>query len=71
MAQAIEVAALLGNVRVEAALAAAALAGRFAEGDLASILEHQAAATGSDSVVAADERFSIQAGTATWAGFGR
>jgi len=71
MAQAIEVAALLGVVRVEAALAAAALAGRFAEGDLASILEHQAATAGSDSVVAADERFSIQAGTATWAGFGR
>jgi transposase len=70
MARAVELAALLGAGRVDAALAAAALAGRFAEGDLPAILDHRARrAAGSE--VRADEGHSVQPGTGAWADFGR
>ena len=71
MARAVELAALLGRDEVDAALADGAAAGRFDEGDLPSILEHQARGAGSRSLVRPDEAFSVQPGTAAWAGFGR
>lgn len=40
MAEAVEVAALVGSERVEQALGLAAIAGRFGDGDLTSILDH-------------------------------
>ncbi len=71
MARAVELAALVGPERVEAALAVAAGASRFALDDLASILDHQAAHDPDAPLVHADEAFSVQAGTGAWAGFGR
>ncbi len=71
MARAVELAALAGAGRVDAALAVAAGAARFAEDDLASILDHQAAHDPDPLLVRADEAFSVQAGTGAWAGFGR
>ena len=71
MARAVELAALAGSDRVETALAAAAAAGRFAEADLASILDHQAGGSVGDGLAWADEAFSVQAGTGAWEGFGR
>ena len=71
MARAVELAALLGREPLEAALLAAASAGRFEEADLASILAHQAVGAAGGALVAADEAFSVQPGTAAWAGFGR
>jgi transposase len=71
MAHAVELAALVGPERVEAALALAAGAGRFAEDDLASILDHVAGSVAETTLARADEAFSVQAGTGAWAGFGR
>jgi transposase len=71
MARAVELAALAGRERVEAALATAAGAGRFAEADLASILDHQASGSVGDDLAWADEAFSVQPGTGAWEGFGR
>lgn len=71
MARAVELAALVGPERVEAALALAAGASRFAEGDLASILDHLAGGVVEAGFARADEAFSVQAGTGAWAGFGR
>ena len=71
MARAVELAALVGTGRVEAALAVAASAGRFAEDDLASILDHQASGSAETGLARADEAFSVQAGTGAWSGFGR
>jgi hypothetical protein len=71
MARAVELAALVGRERVEEALALAAAAGRFAEADLASILDHLAGGTAEGSLARADEAFSVQASTAAWASFGR
>jgi len=69
MARAVELAALFSRERVDEALSRAAEAERFADGDLASILEHidrpQLA------LVAGDESYLIQAGTGAWAEFGR
>ena len=71
MARAVELAALVGTERVEAALAIAAGARRFAEADLASILDHLAGGPPETDLARADEAFSVQAGTGAWAGFGR
>jgi hypothetical protein len=71
MARAVELAAIVGAVRVDEALALAASAGRFADGDLASICDHLAAHDPDPGTTASDEAFSIQPGTSTWAGFGR
>lgn len=71
MARALELAALLGAVRVDEALALAASAGRFADGDIASIRDHLAVHDADPGVTVSDEAFSAQPGTAAWAGLGR
>jgi hypothetical protein len=71
MARAVELAALVGGERVEVALAEAAAAGRFAEGDLPSILDYLAGREPGGALTALDEAFSVQPGTAAWMGFGR
>jgi transposase len=70
MAEAVELAALAGTAAVDAALGAAALAGRFGDGDLLSIVCHQAAGPADGPAAAADETYSAQPGTSGWAGFG-
>lgn len=72
MARAVELTAVLGSDRVDEALGLAAIAGRFAEDDLASILDHLAAAGPPDDVVVrADETHSAQPGTSGWEVFGQ
>jgi hypothetical protein len=70
MARAVELAAVVGTGRVDAALGLAAIAGRFADGDLASVIDHLAAEGGTAGVVTADESHSAQPGTAGWARLG-
>ena len=70
MARAVELAALVGADAVDDALGLAAIAGRFADGDLASILDHLAAGRPGD-VVVADEAHSAQPGTGGWKDLGR
>jgi Mu transposase, C-terminal domain len=70
MARAVELAAVVGTRRVDAALGLAAIAGRFADGDLASIIDHLAAEREIGEVVIADEAHSAQPGTASWARLG-
>jgi len=69
MAAAVELAALVGNDRVDEALGIAAAAGRFAEPDLATIIDHLAAGRASAELVRVDEDYSAQPGTSSWAGF--
>jgi transposase len=71
MARAVELAAVVGAEAVDDALGLAAIAGRFAEDDLASILDHRAGAGAPVEVVVADEAHSVQPGTSGWEGFGR
>lgn len=71
MVKAVELAALVGATPVDRALGMAALAGRFDEGDLASIVAHLGRHDAVEDLVSADEAHSAQSGTATWAGFGR
>jgi hypothetical protein len=71
MARAVELAAILGAARVDEALALAATAGRFADGDLVSICDHLAAHDADPDATVSDEAFSIQPGTGAWSGFGR
>jgi len=69
MAEAVTFAKLHGPATVDQALGTAALAGRFAENDLAAILAHQhRGPTG--PVTRASEIHSLQPGTAGWADFG-
>jgi hypothetical protein len=70
MARAAELAAIVGADTVDAALGLAAIAGRFADGDLASIIDHLAAEREIGEVVIADEAHSVQPGTAGWARLG-
>ncbi len=70
MARAVELAAVLGGDRVDEALGLAAIAGRFAEDDLVSILDHLRAAGPPDEVVGVDEAHSAQPGTRSWGRFG-
>jgi transposase len=70
MARAVELAAIVGADRVDAALGLAAIAGRFADGDLASIIDHLAAEGAAAGVVIADEAHSVQPGTSGWARLG-
>jgi hypothetical protein len=67
MARAVELAAVVGADRVDAALGLAAIAGRFADGDLASIIDHLAAERAPGELVVADEAHSAQPGTSAWA----
>ena len=69
MAEAVELAALAGTAAVDAALGTAALAGRFGDGDLLSIVRHQAAVPADGPAAVADETYSAQPGTSAWAGF--
>jgi len=71
MARAVELAAVVGAEAVDDALGLAAIAGRFAEDDLASIVDHRAGAGASVDVVRADEAHSAQPGTASWGRFGQ
>ena len=70
MAEAVELAALAGTAAVDAALGTAAVAGRFGDGDLLSIAGFQAAGHAGGPAAVADEAYSVQPGTAAWAGFG-
>jgi len=70
MARAVELAAVVGEDKVDAALGLAAIAGRFADGDLASIVDHLAAEREIGEVVIAVEAHSAQPGTAGWARLG-
>ena len=70
MAAAVTLTKLYGGELVDQALASAAAAGRFAEGDLAAIVSYQR--HGQRGVpLRASETHSLQPGTAAWSGFGR
>jgi hypothetical protein len=71
MAHAVELARALGGEQVDQALGLAAIAGRFAEDDLASILDHLATAGQPGDVVWADEAHSVQPGTDSWGRLGQ
>ena len=70
MAEAVALAALHGTATVDWALGHAAVMGRFAEGDLASIIAHHASASRGEARSAGDEH-TLQPGTSAWEGFGR
>lgn len=70
MAEAVDLAKLHGDEAVDQALAVAAAAGRFAEGDLASVLAHHDGAQVIAFPARADEAQSLQRSTAAWQGFG-
>ena len=70
MAEAVALAALHGTATVDWALGHAAVLGRFGDGDLASIIAHQAAA-GAGQTRRASEDHTLQPGTSAWEGFGR
>jgi hypothetical protein len=70
MAEAVALAALHGSPTVDWALGHAAVMGRFAEGDLASIIAHHASATPGEAQRATEDH-TLQPGTSTWEGFGR
>ncbi len=69
MDQAVQLARLFGAAEVDAALGHAAVHGRFAETDLASILDHRATRPGAGSH-AASEQASLTQGTTAWAALG-
>ena len=69
MAEAVELSRLHSAAAVDRALGRAAAAGRFGEGDLISILAHQATTTGGGHT-RASEAHTLAQGTAAWAGFG-
>ncbi|WP_088801203.1 MULTISPECIES: hypothetical protein [unclassified Streptomyces] len=71
MAVAVELAALIGPAEVDLGLGLAATAGRFAEDDVMSIVQHRRHGTRPADLVVADETHSVQPGTSAWAGFGR
>jgi hypothetical protein len=69
MAQAVELAGLLGAAEVDAALGHAGVHGRFAETDLASILDHRATRPGAGTRQAGEDA-SLTQGTTGWAALG-
>ncbi|MEU8404497.1 IS21 family transposase [Nonomuraea sp. NPDC048892] len=71
MAQAVELAAVLGPARVDEALGLAAIAGRFADDDLPAICDHLAGHQSAEELVRADEAHSAQPGTGSWQAMGR
>lgn len=71
MDAAVELASLVGADEVDRALGMAALAGRFADGDLCSIVEHLSRHEAAADLVVADEAHSAQPGTGAWEGFGQ
>ena len=70
LAEAVALSKLHGDELVDEALAAAARAGRFGDGDLAAILAHQRTATVIEFPARASEQQSLQRSTAAWEGFG-
>jgi len=70
MADAVALAALHGTASVDWALGHAAVMGRFDDGDLGSIIAHQAA-VGAGDVCRASEDHTLQGGTSAWEGFGQ
>jgi hypothetical protein len=70
VAEAVALAKLHGSDQVDQALAAAAAAGRFGEGDLAAILAHRGARV-IEFPARASEQASLQRSTRSWEGFGR
>jgi hypothetical protein len=71
MAEAIDLSKLHGSGPVNEALARCAAYGRFADGDLASILAHQRSATVIALPTRAPEDCSLQCSTRSWEGFGQ
>jgi transposase len=71
MAEAVDLAKLHGSGPVNEALERCASYGRFADGDLASILAHQQTATVIPLPKRAPEDASLQVSTRSWEGFGR
>jgi len=71
MAEAVDLAKLHATGPVNEALERCASYGRFADGDLASILAHQQTATVIPLPTRADEERSLQRSTRSWEGFGR
>ena len=71
MAQATQLAVVVGADRVDQALGLAAVAGRFGDGDLVSIADHLATAAQPSGLVTADEAHSAQPGTGAWEVLGR
>ena len=72
MAEAVDLSKLHGADDVNRALETCARAGRFADGDLASVLAHQARTGGGELVLfPAREEASLQRSTRAWEGFGR
>jgi hypothetical protein len=70
MADALALAALHDRATVDWALGHAAVMGRFAEGDLASIIAHHASAAAGEAKRGGEDH-SLQPGTSAWEGFGR
>lgn len=70
MAQAVSLARIIGPAPVETALGQAATSGRFAEGDLQSIVEHLTTASVGDPTRASEDH-SLQVGTSAWGALGR
>jgi hypothetical protein len=70
MADAVALAKLSGPEVVNWALGHAAIYGRFADADLASILAHRASTAGEESAQAS-QIHSLQSGTDVWKDFGR
>src|SRR5947208_1981408 len=68
MAEAVDLAKLHGTAEVERALGTCAEAGRFGDGDLASILAHQQQATVIPLHRRASEDSSLQRSTRSWEG---
>ena len=71
MAEAVDLAKLHGAGPVSEALERCASYGRFADGDVASILAHQQTATVIPMPTRAGEERSLQRSTRSWEGFGR
>ena len=69
MAEAVTLAALHGRAPVDTALGTAAMVGRFAEGDLGSIIVHGAGSKEKEVVLPPPEH-SLSAGTGAWSALG-
>ncbi len=71
MAEAVDLAKLHGTGPVNEALERCASYGRFADGDVASILAHQQTATVIPRPERVPEESPLQVSTRSWEGFGR
>jgi hypothetical protein len=69
MAEAVALAKLHGTTLVDRALGIAAAAGRFADGDLAAVVNHERDKTVAAHATRPSETHSLQPGTGTWSDF--